>query len=484
MDTNTQIQTKTPCLSKYQLKIEKYLYKEIAKNLNNIYEQETTAALAVGLFLKLPININLIHDTNVDYNNMNFFSAYTKIGNEAEVFIDLFYKEESDKAFQELLKKLEETRYFWAYIYQHELMHIMFKHITTPFINRMKRIGKEIKPDIIEYSLKTTINIAEDYFINYCIKDIAKDYEGFDLFITSGLYNSEYHNNRMSDIDILKDLLNKSDSITISDLNESYEQIKDSDNNTIIKPKEQNDNNTQSENKEENTLSSTQLVDLAQSINNTIQSQAKGSKASSIIEQVFNSIQVNTDWFNKIRTSFKRTVYYMTHDYYTKWVNLKNTYRHIFKSPKKYFIDNKIEIILSIDQSGSMPKDSLQKLLYLIEQEGKHIDKLTVLIHDVDISKEFILENEYDINKHTQFRAALATRYQSGGTSFMGVFKWITTNINDYNKVIYLAYSDFYADVPEALKKYPKMRKISTYWVHTTNNRLPKSCGGTFIMME
>ena len=467
MNTNMQTQTKNLYLSKYQLQIEKYLYKEIAKNLNNIYEQDTTASLAVGLFLKLPIRINLVQNTNINYNGMDFFSAYTKIGNEAEVFIDLFYKEESDEAFQKLLRKLEETRLMWAYIYQHELMHIMFKHVTTSFVNRMKRIGKEVKPDITEHSLMTIINMAEDYFINYCIKDIANNYNGFDLFITHGLYNAEYHRKRLSDIDILKDLLKNANSINISDLLESYKMVQDANGNTIIKPKDEGQATSKSD---ENNVSDAQLVDLAQTLNTTIQSQAKGSQAASIVEQVFNSIKVNTDWFNKIRTSFKRIVYYMTHDYYTKWTSLNMHYRHVFKSPKKYFLDNKIEIVLSIDQSGSMPQDSLQKLLYLMEQEGKKVDKLTVLIHDIGISKEFILQNEYDINKHPQFKKALATRYQSGGTSHRAIFQWLQNNIKDPSKTIYMSFSDNYSDIKEIWNKFPVLRKTTNYLVCPINN--------------
>ena len=468
-------------VQEYLHKITKFIYKEIAKELNQMYlgSNAKTAPLATGLFLKLPINIQLIQQQNVNYddNNKPFFSAYTKIDNEVEVYIDFFYSNEKDLS--KLFDKINDLCYFWAYVYQHELLHILLKHVTKPFYSRMLRIVRELKPDMNEYTAHSFINNAEDYFINYSISDLVTDTssKGLNYLLDNGLYNSTYHNKGMSDIEILRDLL-KNSTVNQQQLDNNYilETTIDSQKNqtAVIKPISNNStDNGDNSNNPSNTVSEdidSKLVDLAQSINSTIQSSAKGSKSATITAELFNSIQVSTNWFKKLKTSFKRDVYYMTSDFYTKWTNLNNKYRQIFKSPKKYYLDYKLEIVLSIDQSGSMPQDSLQKLLYVLEEEGAKISKLTVLIHDTDISKEFLLESDYDITTNSQFKEALATRYQSGGTSHDTVFKWLQSNIKDSSKTIYISFSDNYSDIEETFFKYPVMRKIKSYLVCPVNN--------------
>jgi len=460
-------------VEEYQYKITKYVYKEIVKEFNEIYGQDKTAPLATGIFLKLPIEVRLVKQDKIDYSDlMKAFSAYTKLGNETSVYFDFFYSSEND--LPELFKLIETNKTFWAYVYQHEVLHILLKHVTKPFQSRMLRIVKEIKPDMDEYTAHHFINNAEDYFINYSIKDLTESCNsiGLQMLLDKGLYNYDYHNSQLSDIQILKDLLQNS-KVQIQPINESYELIvttNSKDNSTvIIKPTDIN-NTESSDTKDKVEGIDSQLIDLAQSINSTIQSQAKGSKSATMTNKLFESIQVSTDWFKKLKTSFKRDVYYMTHDYYTKWTNLNNKYRQIFKSPKKYYLDSKLEIILSIDQSGSMPQDSLQKLLYILEQEGSKISKLTVLIHDVGISKEFILESDYNITTNPQFKAALATRYQSGGTSHDAVFEWLQNNVKDPTKTIYISFSDNYSDIETSFFDYPIMRKLKSYLVCPVNN--------------
>ena len=479
---------------------EKYIYKEVAKELNNMYGQTTTAPMSVGLFLKVPIRIQLIQQDSVNHTSlMESFSAYTKLGNEVEIFFDFFYSDE--KSLKTLTKLIEKHSTFWAYVYQHELLHILFKHITKSFNSRMTRIAKECKPNLDESTLHHYINVAEDYFINYCIKDVIQTTSsvGFGTFISNGLYNQSYHLAKLCDIDILRKILDDVN-VTSQSLGNGYSVQTTTDANgnrtvTITKdgnsPGEQSDqpgNSTdKSSGKPSNSsgsgLSDTELSDLASAVNNVIQSHAKGSQSATAVNELFTSIQVNTDWFKKLKTRFKRDVYYATHDYYTKWTNLNNKYRQLFKSPKKYYLDSKLEIVLSIDQSGSMPQDSLQKLLYLMEAEGKKISKLTVLIHDTHITKMFILDSDYGIDSNPNFKTALATRYQSGGTSHADCFKWLQDNIKDPSKTIFISFSDNYSTIKEDWCKFPIMKKIKTYLVCPVNNPM-RITGAVDILME
>jgi predicted metal-dependent peptidase len=129
-----------------------------------------------------------------------------------------------------------------------------------------------------------------------------------------------------------------------------------------------------------------------------------------------------------------------------------------------------------------MKTEDLQRLLYLIESESKRISEILVLIHDTEIKKSFVLENEYDITKDSNFKEALSIRYTTGGTSHEPVFKYIKNmNIKDTSEIFYISFSDNYSDIEEIFKNYPIMRNITNYWVCTENN--PVKVPGTNIQM-
>ena len=459
---------------------EKYIYKEVAKQLNVMYDQDRTAPLAVGIFLKVPMKFNLVQRDDVDYKELtNIFTAYTKVGDEVTTYFDFFYSKESD--LPKLTELIERHATFWAYVYQHELLHILLKHITKPFHNRMVRIAKECKPGIDESILHNYINVAEDYFINYSIKDVVANNDvGLSTFLELYMYSKDYQERKLSDIQILKEILEDT-TVTNQSLGNGYslQTVKDGKGNVSQSITKEGTGTGEAD--EGEGASDTELADLASAVNQVIQSHAKGSNSANCLNDLFSSIQVNTDWFKKLRTRFKRDVYYATHDYYTKWTNLNNRYRRIFKAPKKYFLDSKLEIVLSIDQSGSMPRDSLQKLLYLMETEGKKISKLTVLVHDNKVTKEFVLESDYGIDSNPDFKTALATRYQSGGTSHADVFRWLQNNIKDPSKSLFMSFSDNYSDIEQEIHNYPIMRAMTSYFICPVNNPM-KGC--TNILME
>ncbi len=306
------------------------------------------------------------------------------------------------------------------------------------------------------------------------------------------LYNQEYHTKQLSDIEILKLLLESDKQCFTKRISESLTQSTNSDGTVTNNGTEQAksaqpgpdsdpDPKNQSEQADQIDIS---MSDLSNTMQSLIESALRGTTAGSLFEDVFKSIKVNTGWFKKIKATFKKQVYYMTHNYTTSWVNINNTYRHIYMAPKKQFFDDKIEIILSIDQSGSMSTDDLQRLLYLIESEAKKITKLTVLIHSTVIIKQFELADEYDISKSQEFTEALATRWNSGGTSHDCVFQAIgDLNIKDPSKTIFLCYSDMQSNIEETVRSYPIMSRLKSFWVHTAGAHTlkPSIVPGTFI---
>lgn len=457
---------------------EDFCYKEVAKNTNLILGKNKTASLSTGMFLKLPmvIAVEKAHAPLPKLNKelesfMPYFSAYTKHGNTSEVYFTFLYH--TDKDLKHISRELVRHGTFLAFVYMHEVQHILRKHITNSYNTMMTSICGDVAfPNEL-------INIAEDHAINYSIKDLflisplAKEWPVIEAI---GMYDPEYHQNKLSDIEILKDLLKKDHPITKQQVSDMLSQIT-CDGKTTNQPTEamSSTESTSEDSKSDKTSTTSDdadmaLSDLSESLQDIITSNTKGTAAGELFENLFSSIKVNVAWFSKLKKSFKRKVYYMTHDYTTSWANLNNTYRRIYKSPKKQFMEDSLEIVLSIDHSGSVGTEALQKLLYLMEETSKQITKLTVLIHDTKIVKEFVIEDEYDIANSLKFNTALATRYVVGGTSHSDVFRWLDENVDDMTKTIYLSYSDNYSDINTEWVKYPKFRNLTSYFVCTTNN--------------
>ncbi len=471
---------------------EDLIYKEVAKNVNLLLGKNKTAALSTGIFLKLPIKVTVekateplpkLYKTLESF--MPRFGAYVELGKTTCVNFTFLYEKEND--LNALIRNFTYRSMFFAFVYIHEVQHIIRKHNTTSYDTMMLRIAKDIQdPHFI-------INVAEDHAINYSIKDLfmlSKDHvTAWPEIEVASMYDHRYHKEQLSDIEILKDLIASAKQPTSTEASESMMKVsmggKDS-----LQPKEsplhagrEGEGSGESKTSTVGDDADISMADLSESIQDIIRTATKGTAAGDLMNELFGAIKVETGWFKKIKASFKRQVYYKTHDYSTSWSNINNTYRRIYKSPKKIFMDTKINIILSIDHSGSVATEDLQKLLYLIESESTRIAVITVLIHDTRVVKEFEIKDEYDISKALEFKEALATRHVVGGTSHDDVFRRIEDmKLRDPDKVIYMSFSDNYSDIEETVGNYPIMRKLTKYWICAGVNN-PVRTAGTNIMM-
>ena len=480
---------------------EDLIYKEVAKNTNLLLGKNKTAGLSTGLFLQLPIEVTLnkadkpINTVNKNLNDMvEVFGAYVSSLDTTKVNMTFMYHTEKDLV--QIEKHLHRHGVFFAFVYLHEVQHILRKHTTHSYNTMMLRIASKVKcPHHV-------INIAEDHAINYSLKDLFNTsvLSGkWDEIEKIGMYNKKYHDNQMSDIEILKDLVANAEEPEVSQMSSDMDSVT-MDGKTSIQPNEGMGNGSKGSNEktgkgagedkaEKGGKCSTttddldkSLSDLADSLKDVIQSNTKGTQAGELFNQLFESVKVDIGWFSKLKKSFKRIVFYKTHDYSTSWANLNNIYRRIYKSPKKQFIADKMELVLSIDHSFSASTESLQKLLYLMEETSKSITKVTVLVHDTRIVKEFVVEDEYDLANSKEFKEAFATRFAAGGTSHSEVFNWLDTNIKRLDKSIYISYSDNYSDIQQEWAKHPKLRGLTTYFVCTEHNPINVK-GTTDILM-
>ena len=469
-------------LEELEYEATEFICKEVVKNTNVLLGKEKTAHLSTGLFLKLPIEIRFEQSPKpLEIATQNLpslrdrMSAYVEMKETKAVHFVLFY--DNPNHHSALLRCIKSQPVFWAFVYLHEMQHIIRKHTTTAYNTMMTRIAGDVS---LPHQL---INIAEDYAINYSIKDIflaSPLSSHWNPIENICLYKSTYHTDLLSDIDILKDL--KSQLPTIEQLSEEFESVS-FDNETSIQPTEKQ---TESSGSDKTATTSddfdTSVSDISNSLQDLIRTNTKGTAAGQLFEALFDSIEVNTAWFKKIKSSFKKQVYYRTHDYMSIWSSLNNVYRKIYKAPKRLYIDEKIRIILSVDHSGSMATEDLQRLLYLVESEATRISHIHVLIHDTAVVKEFELASEFDITKSPDFTAALATRFTVGGTSHDAVFARIEEIVTEPEKTIYLSFSDNYSDIEQKISNYPVMKKLTNYWVSPVNN--PVKAPGTNILMS
>ena len=475
----------------FLIQAENLIYKEIAKNANLMLGKNKTAGLSTGLFLKLPIEIEL---KKVDYtlpklyktleSFMPQFSAYVKMGENTKVHMVFMYNDA--KKLHTLLANIEKYRgVFLTFVYMHEVQHILRKHTTSSYDNMMQRIASKIQ------NPHEAINIAEDYAINYSIKDLIKISELHSYWHEieqCTMYKTEYHSKKMSDIEILKDMVANAKEPQVNDKCNGY-KIVSMDGKDSLQPaagKAEGEGGEGTSGDKTSTLgddADIAISDLSNSLQDIITTATKGTAAGELMEELFSAIKVETGWFKKIKASFKRQVYYKTHDFYTSWSNMNNVYRRIYKAPKKFFLDSKIRIILSVDHSGSMSTTDLQKLLYLIESESTKISAITVLIHDTRIVKSFEITDDFDVSTSPMFKEALGVRYVSGGTSHECVFKYIEDlKLPEPDKVIYMSFSDNYSNIEQTIGNYPIMRKLTKYWICAGANN-PVKVAGTNILM-
>lgn len=444
------------------------IFKEAAKNVNQLCGLSKTSSMIANLFTNLPLKVEarFIENQPKPSKKLNaldeYVHAYVKHDDLSAVYIAFFYSNE--KHFDKITKALNKHPEFFAYLYMREALKLTRLMNTKTHYLMMSSIIQHNNPSTpIEqrYILSQTA-------CNFAVNDtISKLFKGSPIadklnrILEGQNYDATYTGK--SEMDILKTLIEFDPTaiptITKLDPQFSYDelsnQIFDHANGSI------------------NTDESIQ-TDLGESISTQLATMSRGTTSASVFAEFFTAKKVKTGWFKKLAAKFNREVYYMTNTFTSQWSSLNVTYRHKFKAPKVKYEDNKLSVILSIDHSGSVSTDGLQKLLYLIEKHSKRITQLIVLIHDTQVVKQFKLESDFDISANPQFVEALAHRFAVGGTSHYDVFNKINDMLVnktiDSAKTIYVSFSDNYSDIPESWAAFPKLSKLSTTFLSPVNN--------------
>lgn len=445
-----------------------YIFKEVAKNVNMLCGLSKTSSMIANLFANLPLQVETryIEEQPKPSKKLNaldeFVHAYIKHDDSTKVYIAFFYK--SEKQLERIYKAIEKHPEFFAYLYMREALKLTRLMNTVTHYRMMSSIIKHNNPSIpvsMHYRLSQTA-------CNFVVNDVIKKlFEGSQLssklhrILEGQSYDQVYSN--MTETEVIKHLIKidplAKPAITKLDENFSYDEWSNEVFSLTDNPIDANESIE---------------TDLGESISTHLANMAKGNGSSAIFAEFFQAKKVKTGWFKKLAAKFTREVYHMTNTFTSQWSSLNVTYRHKFKAPNCRYEDNSLAVVLSIDHSGSVSTDGLQKLLYLFEKHSKKITKLFVLIHDTEIVKEFNIESDFDIKTNPNFTTALAHRFAVGGTSHYKVFKRIDQMIKDKlinpDKTIYISFSDNYSDIPKSWKSFPNLQKIRTTFLSPVNN--------------
>jgi len=445
-----------------------FIFKEVAKSVNMLCGLSKTSSMIANLFTNLPVKVEARFiesqpNPSKKLNALNeFVHAYIKHDDSSTVYIAFFYN--SDNQLNRISKAIHKHPEFFTYLYMREALKLVRLMNTKTHYIMMSGIIKHNNPGIPVESYYRLSQSACNYTVNNTIHELfagSKMANKLDKILEGQQYKSAYKDK--SEMDVLKDLLviNHNATPTITKLDEQFSY--DEWTNLVFDTTDGAIENNESI-----------QTDLGESIATQLASMARGSGSASIFAEFFKAKKVKTGWFKKLAAKFSCEVFHMTNTFTSEWSSLNITYRKKFKAPNTKYEDNKLSVVLSVDHSGSVSTDGLQKLLYLFEKHSKKITQLFVLVHDTEVVKQFQLESNYDIKSNPQFVEALSHRFAVGGTSHFDVFSKIDAMLKDKTidpkKTIYISFSDNYSDIPNSWKAFPRLKKLSTTFLSPVNN--------------
>ena len=452
------------------------IFKEIAKSVNMLCGLSKTSSQIANIFTTLPIQIELRHITGQPKPSKKlnaideFVHAYIKHDDSTKVYIAFYYA--TEKQLNRISKAINKHPEFFAYLYMREALKLTRLMNTKTHYTMMSGIIKYNNPSISPEDYYRYSIAACNMAVSNTIKQLFNASAISDKLSKIMEHQFPNHNSSLSEMDILKSLVHDSDLVGTP-----MEPI---DDHSMYDPY-LNEVFTKGNIDGSIPIDEHIQTNLGESLTTHFASMSRGTGSAAIFEAAFTAKKVKTGWFKKLAAKFSRDVFYMTNNFRSQWSGLNVTYRHKFKAPKAHYEDNKLAVVLSVDHSGSVSTAGLQKLLYLFEKHSKKITQLIVLIHDTEVVKEFILEDDFDISSNPNFKQALAHRFAVGGTSHSAVMANISAKLAegtiDPDKTIYISFSDNYSDIPESWAANPAMSKLSTVFLTPQDN--PVNIPGT-----
>ncbi len=375
-----------------------------------------------------------------------------------------------------------------AFTYIHEAMHILLRHFDYYLNKNFERIIQDIRPELDENSRIEILNHAFDYWINaYLLEEAASG----SLFRRWGerpedfpyLYDPNLSPKRLQQHEIVEKLARDA-KITQTDLN-------DASGNTWGHLTEITINgNTSSqitlnEDHQVNHLdvpeqAEQDIQEILDSTKNNLLERTRGSDSTGAFSKLGVDYSVPIDWFKILKGSIFNIVQRYTNNYDQTWGKLKSKFRHIAPFPGSIYYDKELAAIISIDQSGSMSNDDLEKINYVVSALAKKTVFTEILLHDTRVADR----HKFIGKQFKGIREFITNRVACGGTSHKEVFQIIgeLKKENPKIKFVYLSFSDNYSDIEQTYDG-DIFRGINSYWI-TTDERNTVNVPGMQISLE
>ncbi|MEA3315555.1 MAG: hypothetical protein U9Q30_06870 [Campylobacterota bacterium] len=492
----------------FKIAIEEKFYLQLKNSITKLLNFKETDFTSFGLFLHLPIKISInkikeIPEKKFSSKNQNlvsflkYFSAYSKMeDNKFVVNFSFLYTTKDDLEFINNSFELKIVKQYLIFTYLKELQHILRRHYSQSTISIHKLIVDKYinKTDKKISNINEYIKLAFDYAVTYPLIDLMGNSTIKDDLLDVVFYNKYYANSQMSEISILKELLEDSDDIDIKQTQKSNSKIENSiishKDTTISKHKIKEDNLNNLDNAtlkdiENNNAIENEVLNLANILTTFIQEKQKGYDSQEVLTKLGGVIKIKSDWVKEILNSLLSITRDITHQYTSSWSSLKNQYRKIGLFPTKKYLRKTTYLYISIDQSGSMSDIELRKINYLLTIIAKKVSYLHLIIHDYEIVKTFQFGNKSNLTYNIKLNDIIYNRYTNGGTSHSMVFKYLDDNIrnSDRKESIYISFSDNFSDIETCYFKFKQIKIIKKFWV-STNKKLPSNIKGKQIIMR
>jgi len=331
-----------------------------------------------------------------------------------------------------------------AYVLIHELLHILKKHMSRKG-NRIHEIWSVACDHVIERELKENLPL--------------KPFKG-DYIIIDKLHKALPNCTEEEAYEWLK---KETKTIKIS-LNIDYIEIdeKNGDDKKKISSPLQNIPKEQIKEIEDDIRVQARIL--------LEQIKSKGKMEGKLLEYINEILKVDVPWDVIVEKAIKNNIK-LTSDN-RSWRKLHNNYRvHGINIPG--YIDNAEkypdELIITIDTSGSINKDDLQKFSDIIVQSMKYFTTIRTISHDIPVTDEqtFSKDNIYAFLNYiskTGFKGR-------GGTSHIKVFQRIEEiNKKKSNISLVISLTDNYSDIEKILDKQEWLKTIKLIILHNSKN--------------
>ena len=453
---------------------EKEIFSQMLRDTNELFGQSKAASLFISLFstVRCKIVVEQCDDLEGPFKHLELSDLTESVTTNVEgndITYRFFYKNE--KHLKHLHKVACKYPMYFTYQYFKHIYSLLTLTQTSAHQAAMFRLVHDREHPFYLIDLANTYAVNKQVHRMLSVVPKLEKQKKWDQ--VKALISLYPHNPELTtQPEILANMAQQAPFLRIQKARGTYTQVITPDLTYITEPKvpaEQNPNfkGADSIDKQERSL-----VAISNQLHHSISTSTKGTEIGRVFQVVFDSIKVDVLWFDKLKKNINTQVFNKTSNGYASWENLSSTYRHIYKAPIQKSEDKKVKFIISIDTSGSMHTEDLQKIFSIMQDKSKQIAEIHVMHHTTDVLAQFHVKHAEDIQLDRLFKTAFGCRHGSGGTSHKEVFNRIKElNLLDPEQWIYISVSDNYSDIESTLSIYPVMQKISKVWIQTSDGR-------------